>query len=176
VAVTSAAEERWCLSVGADAGLIDPRNLTPCSVLQRSENEGSYTVQIRNRYGLEDEERMPQGAVHIVTAVPRQAIKFSDKILTVVVHIWSPHQQHDFANKALVFQVEGVVGIRNDACFLVAVHDTNALECRVLSCKFRHALIYRNQIIKIIRIFSIRGKMIAAAHVLRDGVVVFRFR
>jgi len=68
-------------------GLLEPSNLRPCSVLQRNEEEGTFTVRIRNRYGLVDAERIPRGAMHIVTHVPRFAIRFSDKILTTDQHL-----------------------------------------------------------------------------------------
>lgn len=68
-------------------GLLEPRNLRPCSVLQRNEGDGTFTVRIRNRYGLAAEERLPRGALHIVTHVPRYAIRFSDKIYTTDQHL-----------------------------------------------------------------------------------------
>jgi hypothetical protein len=80
---------RWQLT----KGLFDPRNLRPCSVLQRHEetmdggSRTTFTVQIRNRYGLSPEQRIPKGELHIVTHVPRQAIRFSDKIYTTDQHL-----------------------------------------------------------------------------------------
>jgi hypothetical protein len=72
-------------------GLFELRNLRPCAILNRdSSKDGKhmmYTVQIRNRYGLVDDERVPRDNVHIVTKVPRQAIRFSDKIYTSDQHL-----------------------------------------------------------------------------------------
>jgi len=68
-------------------GLLEPRNLRPCSILQRNEEDGTFTVRIRNRYGLAAEERLPKGAIHIITHVPRYAIRFSDKIYTTDQHL-----------------------------------------------------------------------------------------
>lgn len=79
---------RWRMT----RGLFDPRNLRPCSVVQRQELDGggritTFTVHIRNRYGLATEQRIPKGTVHIVTHVPRQAVRFSDKIYTTDQHL-----------------------------------------------------------------------------------------
>jgi hypothetical protein len=63
-------------------GLFEPRNLRPCSVLQRHEKGDG-----RNRFGLAMEERIPKGVVHIVTHVPRHAIRFSDKMYTTDQHL-----------------------------------------------------------------------------------------
>jgi len=70
------------------------RNLRPCSILQRqngNKNDNKdgtlFTVRIRNRYGLANKERIPNGDMHIVTHVPRQAIRFSDKIYTTDQHL-----------------------------------------------------------------------------------------
>jgi hypothetical protein len=75
--------------------LFTPRNLRPCTVVRRHDVDTAatgrttmtYTVQIRNRHGLAAEQRIPQGAVHIVTHVPREAIRFSDKIYTTDQHL-----------------------------------------------------------------------------------------
>ena len=40
-----------------------------------------YTVLMKNRYGLEPKKRIPSHEKHIVTHVPREAIRFSDKSL-----------------------------------------------------------------------------------------------
>jgi hypothetical protein len=60
-------------------------NLRPCSVLERDESKGLFTVRILNRFGLSANERVP--SVHIVTHVPRKAIRFSDKLYTTDQHI-----------------------------------------------------------------------------------------
>jgi len=79
-------------------GIFEPRNLRPCVVLRRQDNADdgtsttaatttTYTVRIRNRHGLSDEQRLPKGAMHIVTHVPRHAICFSDKSYTTDQHL-----------------------------------------------------------------------------------------
>jgi hypothetical protein len=79
-------------------GIYELRNLRPCNVLQRHEadrtNRGYYyTVVIRNRYGLTPMERIPMGHMHIVTEVPRKAIRFSDKIYTTDQHLEGAFRQ-----------------------------------------------------------------------------------
>ena len=77
-------------------GIFELRNLRPCVVLRRENSqlthqrrkEGTrFVVQIRNRPNLPPEAVVPTGAVHIVTRVPRHAIRFSDKIYTTDVHL-----------------------------------------------------------------------------------------
>jgi hypothetical protein len=67
------------------------KNLRPCAILDRegvgSDGKPMYTVQIRNRFGLKDEERLPKGRVHVVTRVPRRAIRFTDKLYTTDTHL-----------------------------------------------------------------------------------------
>ncbi|GAX27200.1 hypothetical protein FisN_13Lh247 [Fistulifera solaris] len=60
-------------------------NLRPCTVLERNESNGLFTVRILNRFGLSAKERVP--SVHIVTHVPRKAIRFSDKLYTTDQHL-----------------------------------------------------------------------------------------
>jgi hypothetical protein len=62
--------------------LYDLKHLRPCQVLRRNEDakgRSGYAVRMLNRPGLPDEEVIPKGALHVVTHVPRQAIRFSDK-------------------------------------------------------------------------------------------------
>jgi len=72
-------------------GIFDLGNLRPCSILKRDQTSDGkhylYTVLIRNRYGLREEERIPKGAMHVVNFVPRHAIRFSDKIYTTDAHL-----------------------------------------------------------------------------------------
>lgn len=78
-------------------GVFELRNLRPCSVMQRFEveqEEGSteepsfiYTVIIRNRYGLPTRERIPAGHMHVITGVPRRAIRITDKLYTTDQHL-----------------------------------------------------------------------------------------
>jgi hypothetical protein len=83
---------RWQLS----RGLLELRNLRPCTILQRNDATNEYTVRIRNRYGLAESERIPNKTgkknknipkMHIVTHIPRFAIRFSDKIYTTDQHL-----------------------------------------------------------------------------------------
>lgn len=63
-------------------GLYELKNLRPCEVLRRAEDSkgrSAYAVRMWNRPGLPEKEIIPKGALHIVTHVPRQAIRFSDK-------------------------------------------------------------------------------------------------
>lgn len=71
-------------------GLYDLKNLRPCQVLRRAEdNKGrsAYAVRMLNRPGLPEEEIIPSGTLHIVTHVPRQAVRFSDKAGTTDQHM-----------------------------------------------------------------------------------------
>lgn len=71
-------------------GLFEMRNLRPCQILQRENDpkQGThFTVRILNRYGLSANERLPRGAVHIVTQVPRRAVRFSDKLYSTDQHL-----------------------------------------------------------------------------------------
>lgn len=72
-------------------GLFELHNLRPCNILQRQHSKSkkgtTFTVQIRNRNGLNEVERLPKGAVHIVTHVPRHAIRFSDRIYSTDQHL-----------------------------------------------------------------------------------------
>jgi len=77
---------RWNMT----RGIFELRNLRPCQILQRQHDpkQGTlFTVRILNRFGLEARERLPKGAVHIVTHVPRRAVRFSDKIYTTDQHL-----------------------------------------------------------------------------------------
>jgi hypothetical protein len=71
-------------------GIYELRHLRPCSVLKREHGtkEGTvFTVRVRNRPGLSEEERIPEGALHIVTHVPRRAVRFSDHPYTTDQHL-----------------------------------------------------------------------------------------
>lgn len=78
--------------------VLDMANLRPCAILEREGVDESgkqlYTVQIRNRFGLRDKERLLKGRVHIVTHVPRRAIRFSDKLYTT-----DPHMEGTFRHE-----------------------------------------------------------------------------
>lgn len=64
--------------------------LRPCMILDRVEGKEKqfyYTVGIQNRFGLSEQQRIPQGKPHIVHYVPRHAIKFSTKLYTTDQHL-----------------------------------------------------------------------------------------
>uniref|UniRef100_A0A7S1Y7F5 SET domain-containing protein n=1 Tax=Grammatophora oceanica TaxID=210454 RepID=A0A7S1Y7F5_9STRA len=70
--------------------VFDWKNLRPCSIVKRDSLPTKtylYTVQMRNRYGLKKEERIPKGTVHLVSRVPRQSIRFMDKLYTTDQHL-----------------------------------------------------------------------------------------
>lgn len=87
-------------SVGTyDSGMIAPKNLRPCIVIQRhgipssssreekeTHNDMIYTVHILNRPTLDTAQRIPRGHRHFVN-VPRNAILFSEKTYTSDQHL-----------------------------------------------------------------------------------------
>jgi hypothetical protein len=71
-------------------GLYDLKHLRPCEVLKRNEDKqgrSAYAVRMLNRPGLPEEEVIPKGTLHIVTHVPRHAIRFSDRAGTTDQHM-----------------------------------------------------------------------------------------
>jgi hypothetical protein len=77
-------------------GVFELRNLRPCVVLKRENSQITrqrkkqgtlFTVQIKNRPGLTPEEEIPPGEVHVVSKVPRHAVRFSDKPYTTDPHL-----------------------------------------------------------------------------------------
>jgi hypothetical protein len=83
-------------------GIFDLSNLRPCSIIQRSNDKSNtktkqgstntkmgtlFTVRIRNRHGLVSTERIPDKMVHIVTNVPRYAIRLTDKLYSTDQHL-----------------------------------------------------------------------------------------
>jgi hypothetical protein len=96
-------------------GLFELKNLRPCNVLQRhnplptedQKKKGTtFTVQIRNRKGLLPNETIPKGLVHIVTNVPRYAIRLSDKAYTTDQHLPSAFRKEIGLPKDLYFPQE----------------------------------------------------------------------
>ena len=75
----------------ADRRAFDYRNLRPCSIMQRFEVDGqiTYTAMMKNWNGMKDEEKIPKGQMHVVNTIPRNAIKFVDKIYTTDQHLTS---------------------------------------------------------------------------------------
>ena len=79
---------RWHLT----KGLFDLKNMRPCQVLKRMEDDNltgrsAYAVRMLNRPGLTKGEVIPKGELHIVTHIPRAAIRFSDKTGTTDQHL-----------------------------------------------------------------------------------------
>ncbi len=77
-----------------DRYTFDYDNLRPCSIMQRDEeinNQGqsqvSYTVMMKNWQGMKKEEIIPKGEIHVVNSVPRQAIRFLDKMYSTDQHL-----------------------------------------------------------------------------------------
>jgi hypothetical protein len=71
-------------------GLYELKHLRPCEVLRRAEDQqgrSAYAVRMLNRPGLPEKEIIPKGSLHIVTHVPRQAIRFNDKAGTTDQHM-----------------------------------------------------------------------------------------
>jgi hypothetical protein len=67
-------------------GIWSKKNLRPCMLINR-EQGGGFTVVIRNRFGLLEEDRIPRGVVHIVSNVPNEAIRLSNKLYSTDLHI-----------------------------------------------------------------------------------------
>mmetsp|Transcript_8838 Transcript_8838/g.21598 ORF Transcript_8838/g.21598 Transcript_8838/m.21598 type:complete len:581 (-) Transcript_8838:148-1890(-) len=77
---------RWHLT----KGLYDMKNLRPCRILKRIEDKSGrsvYAARMVNRPGLNDDEVIPRNELHIVTHIPRAAIRFSDKTGTTDQHL-----------------------------------------------------------------------------------------
>jgi SET domain len=82
---------RWHLT----KGLYDMKNLRPCQVLKRVEDSkkmgrSAYAVRMLNRPtldGMDPREVIPPGELHIVTHVPRAAIRFTDRAGTTDPHL-----------------------------------------------------------------------------------------
>lgn len=75
-------------------GIFDLGSLRPCKILQRvnppanKKKKGTvFTVRMKNRFGLPQIERIPEGKVHIVTDVPRHAIRFTDRLYSTDQHL-----------------------------------------------------------------------------------------
>ena len=77
---------RWYLT----RGLYDLKNLRPCRILKRLDDKAGrsvYAVRMLNRPGLDEDENIPEDELHIVTHIPRSAIRFSDKAGTTDQHL-----------------------------------------------------------------------------------------
>jgi hypothetical protein len=75
-------------------GIFDLGSLRPCSIIQRvnppsnNKKKGTtFTVRMRNRVGLPQVERIPDGKLHIVKSVPRHAIRLMDQVYTTDQHL-----------------------------------------------------------------------------------------
>lgn len=72
------------------AGVFELRNLRPCYVMARSDTTMEYTVRMFNRRALNpiaDTEKIPESEEHIVTNVPRRAIRLADRIYASDQHL-----------------------------------------------------------------------------------------
>ena len=75
-----------------ERGTFDFRNLRPCSIIQREttpeQGKFVYSVLIKNRSSLDEDARVPKNKIPLVVShVPRQAIRFWDKMYTTDVHL-----------------------------------------------------------------------------------------
>jgi hypothetical protein len=77
-------------------GVFELRNLRPCVILKRENSQITrqrkkqgtlFAVQIKNRPGLDPQQEIPAGEVHVVSKVPRHAVRFSDKPYTTDPHL-----------------------------------------------------------------------------------------
>ena len=80
----------------ATRGIFNFDYLRPCKIISRTDNviikEGTdpqslYMVMIQNRRSLPKEEKIPKNEKHIVSHVPRHAIRFADKLYTTDQHL-----------------------------------------------------------------------------------------
>ena len=53
-----------------------------------------YTVAMRDRFGLEEVDRIPRGEMHVVSNLPRSAIRFSSKIFTTHMQMPNAFRHH----------------------------------------------------------------------------------
>ena len=72
-----------------DRQTFDYSNLRPCSIMQREDIDGHimYTAMIKNWHGLKKEEMIPKGEMHVVNSIPRNAIRFVDKMYSTDQHL-----------------------------------------------------------------------------------------
>jgi SET domain len=94
--------------------VMEPRHLRPCQVVARNEDTMDYSVRMFNPNSLNqlaEEEAIPDTEVHIVTHVPRRAIRFTDRTYSSDQHLTGafrheiaipdnifPKEWHDLAN------------------------------------------------------------------------------
>jgi hypothetical protein len=57
--------------------------------MQRFEVDGqiTYTAMMKNWNGMRKEELIPKGEMHVVNTIPRNAIKFVDKLYSTDMHL-----------------------------------------------------------------------------------------
>jgi len=82
-------EETTVVKWKADRRAFNYRNLRPCSIMQRFEVDGqiTYTAMMKNWNGMRKEELIPKGEMHVVNTIPRNAIKFVDKLYSTDMHL-----------------------------------------------------------------------------------------
>ena len=93
--LSSATALKWKM----DRYTFDYSSLRPCSIMQREqEHTGqvvdgkpqahvTYTAMMKNYPGIRKEERIPKGEIHVVESIPRNAIRFVDKMYSTDMHL-----------------------------------------------------------------------------------------
>jgi len=87
---TKASGEVTTVKWQMDRRTFEFKNLRPCSVMHREKlpnRQFYYTVMIKNRPGLPENEVIPKEEMHVVNGVPRGAIRFTDKLYTTDQHL-----------------------------------------------------------------------------------------
>ncbi len=87
---TRAKNEATTVKWQMDRKTFEFKNLRPCNVMSREKMPNGhwiYTVQMKNRAGLPKEEFIPKGELHVVSNVPRGAIRFTDKVHSTDQHL-----------------------------------------------------------------------------------------
>lgn len=73
-----------------DRRTFDYRNLRPCNIMHREKDENGqimYTAMMRNSNSMREDEMIPKGEMHVVNYIPRNAIKFLDKMYSTDMHL-----------------------------------------------------------------------------------------
>jgi hypothetical protein len=72
-----------------DRRTFDYRNLRPCQVIKREDIDGKiyYTAIMKNWNGMKKDELIPKHEIHVVSSIPRHAIRFVDKLYTTDMHL-----------------------------------------------------------------------------------------
>lgn len=74
-----------------DRQTFDYSNLRPCSIMHRDDAKGdgyvTYTAMMKNYAGMKKVEMIPKGEIHVVDSIPRNAVRFVDKMYSTDVHL-----------------------------------------------------------------------------------------